>query len=208
MGSILDLLFEIISVPLQRWDKLKFSYKVVITVIVFALFIIVLLSSSSCSFKAKNEDVIVDEKYIQKYTDEEIASELLIETWKPVITFVENTGANSMETQEFYDTTTNISKEYFEYLVTVTTEKQDDGTYIFHHDLWFPTIMDPEVTIKSVEIVEKSSVKHGFVLIIEESGSYVDKMFGYTRKNIFVFDENGKPMLIDTRGALFKASYR
>lgn len=40
MESFLEVLCEIISFPLQKWDKLKISYKVVVSVVV--LFIIVM----------------------------------------------------------------------------------------------------------------------------------------------------------------------
>jgi len=37
MESIIEILFEIISVPLQKWDKLKIGYKVVVSVVVLAI---------------------------------------------------------------------------------------------------------------------------------------------------------------------------
>ena len=40
MESILEVIFDIISVPLQKWDKLKSEYKVVISTLLLLIVVI------------------------------------------------------------------------------------------------------------------------------------------------------------------------
>ena len=40
MESILEVIFDIILVPFQKWDKLKSSYKVVISVVLLLIIVV------------------------------------------------------------------------------------------------------------------------------------------------------------------------
>ena len=163
---------------------------------VFILFAIVsVFVFGACSHDEPNYDA---------YTNIEFAKELLVDSWKPFIEFIDDQGNASFTVTEFQDKMARFSSNYSSYLLTHVAIKQDDGNYVLKKEIWIPTILDEEVTIENVEINDEND---SIMLIIEEEGQFIDRNYGLQRKSTYILGEDGEFYLNDTTGSLGQLSF-
>lgn len=155
--------------------------------IIFAVMIIIVFGA--CSLDESNYDA---------YTDTEFARELLVDSWEPLIEFINTQGNDSFSSVEFQNKMVKYSSDYSSYILTYIAVEQDDGKYVIKKEIWIPSILDEEVTIASVEIKDENDE---LILIIEEKGQFVDRNYGLQRKSIYIMCEDGEFYQHDTTGS-------